>query len=192
MLTHIPASTVIETFGLTAVTYFPRTAGGHLHEPTARFLSCVGLPENSFYSPRLDLENQASPRLSNSPTLKAHFEAGGAECPPEAEGWEVLGGFIYATVALDPRDGKIYAFPEGEEFYVPMHADASSLVHSLIVLEQGKADYKNLPHDDEGAAGAEAAERMKQRITEVDPTPFESADSEWEKLFEEISFGMWG
>ncbi|MEV8351380.1 DUF397 domain-containing protein [Streptomyces niveus] len=25
----------------------------------------------------------------------------------------------------------------------------------------------------------------------VDPTPFAGADSEWEKLFEEIYFGMW-
>ncbi|MFE5662702.1 SUKH-4 family immunity protein [Streptomyces niveus] len=191
MLTRIPVSSVIGTFGLTSITYFPRTAGGHLHGPTAEFLSHVGLPENSFYSPRLDLANRKSSRLDDTPSIAEFFEVVGAICPPEAETWEVIGGFIYATVAIDPRDGRIYSFPEGEEFYVPMHADVSSLVHSLIVLEQGKADYRNLSRDDGGVAAAEAVERMKQRITTVDPTPFASADSEWEKLFEEISFGMW-
>ncbi|MEV6652040.1 SUKH-4 family immunity protein [Streptomyces sp. NPDC051219] len=192
MLTSITAEKVIETFGLNAVTYFPRVAGAHMQESTAHFLSNVGLPEDSFFSPRIGLEDESPARLTFGPSLNAIFEADGAQCPPESEGWEVLGGFVYATVAIDPRDGRIYAFPEGEEFYVPMHADVSSLVHSLIVLEKGKSEYKKLPQLDEDQARIEVVERMKQEIMAVDETPFVSADGEWSKVFEEISFGMWG
>lgn len=51
MLIDIQAEQVLRACGLTGVTYFPRTAGGHLHADTARFLSSVGLPTNKFFSP---------------------------------------------------------------------------------------------------------------------------------------------
>ncbi|WP_381200651.1 SUKH-4 family immunity protein [Streptomyces maoxianensis] len=190
MLTDITPEAVIEAFGLTSITYFPQAAPGHLHGPTANFLATAGLPESKFFGPRMDLEDDSAQRLHFGPSLKAAFERAGSELPPEAETWEKLGDFVYATVALNPRDGQIYAFPEGEGDYQPMHADISSLVHALIVLNKGRMDYLRLgPDDDEQRA--HIVDRMTQEITTVDPTPFTDEEGEWETLFDQIRLNMW-
>ncbi|MCT6781480.1 SUKH-4 family immunity protein [Streptomyces sp. CS7] len=115
----------------------------------------------------------------------------GALLPEGAEQWEVLGEFQYATVALDPQTGRIYSFAEGEEFYIPMHQDVSSLVHTLTVVETGLAELKKLPRNDDQAR-AEAVEALRETITRLDETPFASEDGEWSRFFEEIALGMWG
>ncbi|MEV4993755.1 SUKH-4 family immunity protein [Streptomyces niveus] len=190
MLTRITPDAVIEAFGLASITYFPQAAAGHLHGPTADFLATVGLPANKFFGPRLDLDNGSAQRLRFGPSLKASFERTGSELLPEAETWEQLGGFIYATVALDPRDGRIYAFPEGEIDYQLMHMDVSSLVHALIVLNRGRVDLRKLgPDDDEQRA--QIVDRMTQEITAVDPAPFTGEEDEWEILFDQIRLNMW-
>ncbi|MET9774618.1 SUKH-4 family immunity protein [Streptomyces sp. NPDC006367] len=182
---------VVDSFGLACVTYFPRSADSHMRSEVAHFLSDVGLPESPFFSCRFDLEDESLQRIDARPTLKAAFEEDGAECPPESEGWEILGVLNYATIAMDPSDGRIYSFPEGEENYTAMNTDLSSFVHSLIVLEQGKREYKGLPAGEEGER-ARVVANMKRQISEVDEIPFSDEDSEWSRLFEEIGFGMWG
>lgn len=190
MMINIAPEDVLSTFGLTGVTYFPRPAQQPLHAGTALFLSRVGLPSNDTFSPKLDLDDRA--RLLCAPSLKLEIESQRGQCPPEAEDWEVLGEFPYALVAIDPSDGRIYALPEGEDLYVPFHGDVSSLVQSLIILEDSQEHYKGLPNDDAGyQARIEAVERMKKRIAEYDETPLHS-DSPWSSLFDEISMGMWG
>lgn len=191
MLISITPSQVLASFGLTCVTYFPRSADSHMRSEVAHFLSDVGLPESSFFSSRLDLEDESLERGDGNPTLKAAFDADGAECPPESERWEILGVFNYATIAIDPSDGRIYSFPEGEENYTAMHADLSSFVHSLITLERGASEYKGLPVDEEGQR-ARVVDRIRRQISEVDETPFSDENSEWSRLLEEIGFGMWG
>jgi hypothetical protein len=190
LLVNVHPEKPLGAFGLTGVTYFPRSSKGHIHEETAVFLSRVGLPSNDTFSPKLDLDDAA--RLTCTPGLRVEIEAQGGSCPPEAQGWEVLGVFQYALVALDPGDGKVYAFPEGEELYVPLHADVSSLVQSLIILEEGKAECKGFPNDDVGyQARIEAVEQLKRRIAVYDETPLND-ESPWNALFDEISMGMWG
>ncbi|MFC9749562.1 SUKH-4 family immunity protein [Streptomyces niveus] len=190
MLTPITPEAVIEAFGPTSLTYFPRAVPGHLHGPTAGFLASVGIPESKFFGPRTDLENDSAQRLRSGPSLKASFEQVGSELPPKAKSWEKLGDFVYAAVALDPRDGRVYVFPEGGSDYQLMHADVSSL-HALIVLNRGRADFMRLgPDDDEQRA--QIVDRMTQEITAVDPTtPFTDEEGEWETLFDQIRLTMW-
>ncbi|KQX50034.1 MULTISPECIES: SUKH-4 family immunity protein [unclassified Streptomyces] len=189
MLIDVQAGQVLSTFGLTGVTYFPRPTSSHMHPGTARFLATVGLPSSNLFSTKLDLDSPD--QLECQPSLKAAFDADGAVLPEGAEQWESLGEFQYATVALDPQTGQIYSFAEGEEFYVPMHQDVSSLVHTLTVAEAGLAELKKLPRNDDQAR-AEAVENLRESITQVDQTPFASEDGEWSRFFEEISLGMWG
>lgn len=189
MLTDIHADQVLSTFGLTGVTYFPHPTSSHMHPGTARFLATVGLPSSKLFSTKLDLDSPG--RLECRPSLKAAFDADGATLSEEAELWEVLGEFQYATVALDPQTGQVYSFAEGEEFYVPMHKDVSSLVHTLTAVETGLAELKKLPHHDDQAR-AEAIDRLRDHIVQIDETPFASDDGEWSRFFEEITFGMWG
>ncbi|MEU8763942.1 SUKH-4 family immunity protein [Streptomyces sp. NPDC048659] len=199
MLIDIRADQVPATFGAAGVTYFPRYAGSRLHAPTAGFLATVGLPSGKLFSTKVDLgeyeepaaPDRLSPGLSCRPSLQAAFDAEGAALPEEAASWEILGEFQYATVALDPASGKVYSFAEGEEFPVPMHADVSSLVHALIVVETGVAELRELPHRDDLARAA-AVEELRARITRVDETPFASEDGAWSAFFEELALGMWG
>ncbi|MCP9945044.1 SUKH-4 family immunity protein [Streptomyces somaliensis] len=190
MLANISAGKIISTFDRERVTYYPRILGAHLHAPTAHFLSSAGLPENRFFSARPELADETLSQPFYVPSVKASFERDGAECPPEAETWEELGVFQYAMVALDPTNGAVYAFPEGEVEYAPMHADVSSFVHSLIVLEEAELEYKEIK-DGDYQAYDRLGSRMKQQITAVDETPFAHEDSEWTALFEEIRNGMW-
>ncbi|WP_435970200.1 SUKH-4 family immunity protein [Streptomyces sp. Qhu_M48] len=188
MLIDIRADQVLSAFGLTGVTYFPRSTS-RMHPGTARFLATVGLPSSKLFSTKLDL---GSPdQLECRPSLQATFDAEGAVLPEGTEEWEVLGEFQYATVALDPQTGQIYSFAEGEEFYVPMHQDVSSLVHTLSVVEAGLAELKRLPRDDDQGR-AEAVETLRESITRVDETPFASEDGDWSRFFEEAALGMWG
>ncbi|MEV8365330.1 SUKH-4 family immunity protein [Streptomyces niveus] len=189
MLSGIQAEQVRRACGLLDVTYFPRTAGGRLHVATAEFLSAVGLPSTKFFSPKIDLDD--AERLRCRPSLKAAFDADQATCPPDAEGWEVLGDFVYATVALDTETGRVYSFGEGEVLYVPMHSDVSCLVHAVIELEAGLTELKLIPYDDQQAR-EQAVSRLRQRVSGRDSLPFASEDSEWSKLFVEIGYGMWG
>ncbi|MFD8012661.1 SUKH-4 family immunity protein [Streptomyces sp. NPDC058955] len=191
LLVDISPAQVVRQFGLGAVTFSPRVPGGRLHAPTAGFLSAVGLPESKFFSPRLDLESERRLGIDHGPRVKAYFARYGAECPPEAEGWEVIGGFLFALVAIAPENGMIYAFSEGEPDPHLMHGDVSSLVHALMVLERGRAHYRGLDFDDDAGRGAVVA-RMRREITSVDPTPFVDDEGEWPRLFEEIGLGMWG
>ncbi|MFI8515141.1 SUKH-4 family immunity protein [Streptomyces sp. NPDC085460] len=85
----------------------------------------------------------------------------------------------------------MYALPEGEPEPLLMHADVSSLVHALMVLERGQTEYRDTNRDDDAARGA-VVSRMRQDITTVDPTPFADDESEWSRLFEELGLGMWG
>ncbi|MFE5974372.1 SUKH-4 family immunity protein [Streptomyces sp. NPDC056460] len=189
MLIDIRADQVLSTFGLTGVTYFPRPTSSRMHPGTARFLATVGLPSSKLFSTKLDLDSPG--QLECRPSLQVTFDTDGAVLPEGAEQWEVLGEFQYATVALDPQTGRIYSFAEGEEFYVPMHQDVSSLVHTLTVVEAGLAELKKLPHNDDQAR-AEAVEALRETITLLDETPFASEDGEWSRFFEEIALGMWG
>ncbi|WCN05098.1 SUKH-4 family immunity protein [Streptomyces sp. M92] len=100
----ITPSQVLAGSGLTCVTYFPRSADSHRRSEVASFLSGVGLPESSFLSSRLDLEDESLETSDGNPTLKTAFEADGAQCPPESEGWEILGDLNYATIAIAPSD----------------------------------------------------------------------------------------
>lgn len=187
MLNDIRAEQVVRACGLTGVTYFPRVAGGHLHADTAGFLSHVGLPTNEFFSPKLD----ETRRLAWGPSLRAAFEEDGAICPPEAEAWEAIGEFQYATVALDPETGCVYSFGEGEVHYVAMHSDVSGLVHAVITLEAGLTELKAIAPDDEQAR-EQAVAQLQERVGAGDDFPFADEDGEWSKLFVEIGFGMWG
>ncbi|WP_405795644.1 SUKH-4 family immunity protein [Streptomyces sp. NBC_01506] len=189
MLIDIQAEDVRRVCRLAGVTYFPRVASGHLHPGTAGFLSAVGLPSTKFFSPKVDLDD--AERLRCRPSLKAAFDKQQATCPPEANGWEILGDFVYATVVLDPETGRVYSFGEGEEFYVPMHSDVSALVHATIELEAGLTELRRIPHDDDQAR-EQAVGRLRQRVSDRDSVPFASEDGEWSKLFVEIGFGMWG
>jgi hypothetical protein len=112
MLTTIGPDDVLRTFGLCGITCFPRFATSRMHRESAQFLSSVGLPSNSFFSPKVNLETPSP--LECTPSLKLSFEEDEAERPTESEEWEILGDFMYATVAIDPTDGRICAFPEGE------------------------------------------------------------------------------
>ncbi|MFE9045543.1 SUKH-4 family immunity protein [Streptomyces sp. NPDC007818] len=188
---HIAPKQAIHQFGIKSVTYFPRVSGACLHASTANFLASVGLPAHKFFSPREDLEHGARRRLDCGPSLRTYLARDGVECPPGAERWEVIGGFLIAIVALDPESGSVYALSEGESEPLLMHADVSSLVHALMVLERGQAEYRGANRDADAARDA-VVTRMRQDITTVDPTPFADHESQWSCLFEELGLGMWG
>ncbi|MEU7278763.1 hypothetical protein AB0A69_08315 [Streptomyces sp. NPDC045431] len=75
MLADVMPEQLIATFGITCVTYFPRSRAGRLHAATADFLANVGLPSldaDNAFSSRDDLDDAA--RLTCTPSLRAALE----------------------------------------------------------------------------------------------------------------------
>ncbi len=171
--------------------YFAIPADSSLHRETGRFLSSVGLPTSRWFTPLDDLAEREG--ITFTPGLADYFdEDDGADALHGRERWGVLVALLHWTLLIDPESGKVYSLPEGEDEITYVHADVSSLVHALIVLEEGARECRSASDGPDYALHAEIVERMRSHITEIDQTPFASDDSCWSRLFEEIAMGMWG
>ncbi|MFE9015640.1 SUKH-4 family immunity protein [Streptomyces cyaneofuscatus] len=87
--------------------------------------------------------------------------------------------------ALDPTSGKVYAFPEGSNGYIPLHRDVESLVYALVEFRKLEIDHDNDVDPEELSA------RFKETVGAVDPTPFADQDSQWNLSLEELEHGIW-
>lgn len=174
---------VIEAFGIGGVTYYPldSSALGLPHEKTAKFLSSAGIPHDDVFMSRAEA-GAAEPEII---LIGEKFDEQGRTCPPEARGWLVLAYFSYSLVALDPADGRVYSFPEGEDSCIPLHRDVESLTYSLLAL-------KSFVNSVQGGADREAsAAQMRHAIESFDALPFADPESEWNVIYGEIEDGVW-
>ncbi|MFE4368909.1 SUKH-4 family immunity protein [Streptomyces sp. NPDC056835] len=170
---------LIRRYGITGVVYFPRyETGAHLHEETVSFLSSVGLPHDEQFMTRAE----GAPIL-----LSEKYAHRDEELPSQCENWLELGWFSYMVIALDPTDGKVYAFPEGDplDAYVQLHRDVESLVHTLLAFRE---------FTDACRSGADLDQLNTQfaaKINSFDPIPFAAEESEWTRIIEEILEESW-
>ncbi|MBT2439607.1 SUKH-4 family immunity protein [Streptomyces sp. ISL-36] len=175
---------VIRTYGLSNVTYFPRSNVAGYDERTAAFLSSVGLPTSDVFTSRMDVEDPYGPE-TDAITLGSRFELYGLHCPPESQSWWSLGYLFTSLLALDPKSGKVYAFPEGAMDYIELHRDIESLVFALIELRKVEVDHDNDIDPEELAA------RFREVVGAFDETPFADEDSQWNLSLEELENGIW-
>lgn len=179
----VTPSEVIAAFGVDGVTYYPLDSSipGLRHEKTAKFLSSVGIPHDDVFMSRAEV-GAADPEII---VVGEKFDAQGRICPPEARGWLVLAYFSYSLVALDPADGRVYSFPEGEDSCIPLHRDVESLTYSLLAL-------KGFGNSVQGEEGRESsAAQMRNSIESFDSLPFADPESEWNVIYDEIEDGVW-
>ncbi|WP_406483391.1 SUKH-4 family immunity protein [Streptomyces platensis] len=88
-------------------------------------------------------------------------------------------------MAVDPADGRVCNFPEGEDSCIPLHRDVESLTYSLLAL-------KGFGNSVQRGADREAsAAQMWHAIDSFDPIPFADAESEWNVIYGEIEDGVW-
>ncbi|WP_326611133.1 SUKH-4 family immunity protein [Streptomyces scopuliridis] len=170
---------LIRRYGITGVVYFPRyETGADFHEMTASFLSSVGLPHDEQFMTRAEGES-----ILLSEKYAHHDE----ELPSQCESWLDLGWFQYMVIALDPADGKVYAFPEGDplDSYVQLHRDVESLVYTLLAFQEFADACRS------GADLDQLETQFKTKINSFDPIPFAADDSEWMRIIEEILEESW-
>ncbi|MFJ1551206.1 SUKH-4 family immunity protein [Streptomyces sp. NPDC088246] len=175
---------VIEAYGLTNVIYFPRNETGDFDTRTAIFLSSVGLPTSDVFTSRMDVEDPYEPG-TDAITLGSRFDLFDLSCPPESRSWWSLGYLFTSLLALDPKSGKIYAFPEGATDYIELHRDIESLVFALIELRKVEIDHDNDVDPEELAA------RFRDVVGTFDLTPFTDDESQWNLSLEELEQGIW-
>ncbi|MFD4320723.1 SUKH-4 family immunity protein [Streptomyces sp. NPDC058548] len=171
-------------YGLNGVTYFPHSRIAGLDARSADFLSTVGLPTSEVFSSRMDVEDPYGPDV-DAITLGSRFDHYGLQCPLESRSWWSLGFLFTSLLALDPKSGKVYAFPEGAVDCIELHRDIESLVFALIELRKLEND-----HEDD-ADPEELAARFREVVEAFDPTPFENEDSQWNLSLEELEQGIW-
>ncbi|WWQ62956.1 SUKH-4 family immunity protein [Streptomyces sp. Q6] len=174
---------MIEAYGLENVVFFPQYA--EVEPRAGTLLSLVGLPHSDVFSSRIDPEDPYDAEF-DPVALGSRFEHYGFPCPPESRSWWMLGNLFTSLIALDPESGKIYAFPEGEEGYIPLHRDVESFLFALIEFRKLEVD-----HDNETLEPEELSERFKQVVGEFDPTPFADEDSQWNLSLQELEDEMW-
>ncbi|MFF3312835.1 SUKH-4 family immunity protein [Streptomyces sp. NPDC002952] len=174
---------LLSTFGLSGVVYYPRYASpdNQLEPRTANFLSSVGLPDNDYFKSR------ASVGQEESISLAEWFKPDDGPLPPECQSWLVLAYFAASVIALDPTNGKVYAFGEGEplDAYQQLHRDVESLVYALHLFKRFDEQRDN-DRDIE-----EQVEQLRARIEAFDPLPFETEQSQWVLIFDEVIEGIW-
>ncbi|MEU5402883.1 SUKH-4 family immunity protein [Streptomyces sp. NPDC005963] len=170
---------LIRRYGITGVIYFPRYEHTPpLHERTAAFLSSVGLPHSEQFMTRTE---------GDSIRLREKFSAEDGKLPDECDSWLELGWFHHMVLALDPSNGKVYAFPEGTPLdeYEQLHRDVESLVHTLMAFE----DFATAC---EAGSDLDALEeQFKNTITSFDPVPFSDEDSQWSRIVEGVLEESW-
>jgi hypothetical protein len=171
---------LIRTFGLSGVVYFPRyeSAEHTFHAKTADFLNIVGLPHDDQFLSRTE---------GDTISIAEHHAEHGDALPKECRSWLMLGWFQYMEVALDPGDGKVYAFGEGDplDAYSQLHRDVESLVYTLVAF----SEFQEACSD--GARLDELESRFKEKIDAFDPIPFSDEGSEWVRIIDGVLEESW-
>ncbi|MFF3838195.1 SUKH-4 family immunity protein [Streptomyces sp. NPDC001930] len=175
---------VTSAYGLIGITYFPHSRIPGLDARTAKFLSTVGLPTSEVFTSRMDVEDPYGPDI-DAITLGSRFDHYGLQCPLESRSWWSLGHLFTSLLALDPKSGTIYAFPEGAVDYIELHRDVESLVFALIEFRRVENDHEDDVDPEELAA------RFRENVEAFDPTPFEDENSQWNLSLEELEHGIW-
>jgi len=176
---------MIETYGLDNVVYFQQYPVGMTVDASAMtLLSSVGLPHSEVFTSKDDPADPYEPGFDPI-TLGSRFDHYSIPCPPESRSWWLLGYLFTSLIALDPESGKVYAFPESETQYIPLHRDVESLLFSLIEFRKLEVDHDNDVDPEELVA------RFKGVVGAFDPTPFADEDSQWNLSLEELEHGMW-
>ncbi|WP_405851598.1 SUKH-4 family immunity protein [Streptomyces sp. NBC_00090] len=170
---------LISRFGITGINLFPRYSHlPPLHEKTAAFLGAVGLPHSEQFMSRTE---------GDPVNLSARFSEGDGGLPKECDTWLEIGWFQNVIIALDPTDGKVYAFPEGSplEDYEQLNRDVESLVYTVVAFEEFAASC-------EGADDLDFLEsRFKNHINRFDPIPFGDEDSQWSRIADDVLESNW-
>ncbi|WP_338490986.1 SUKH-4 family immunity protein [Streptomyces sp. SJL17-4] len=180
----VTPQSVTSAYGLDGVIYFPHSGVTGVDARTADFLSTVGLPTSEVFTSRMDVEDPYAPDV-DAITLGSRFDHYGLQCPLESRSWWSVGYLFTSLLALDPKSGKIYAFPEGAVDYIELHRDIESLVFALIELRKVENDHESDAHPEELAA------RFREVVEAFDPTPFENDESQWNLSLEELEQGIW-
>ncbi|GAA3818342.1 SUKH-4 family immunity protein [Streptomyces phyllanthi] len=180
----VTASQIVQAYGLTNVVYFPRFPAVEYDLRTANFLSHVGLPDSGVFRSRMDVEAFCESG-TDAITLGRRFDSQRLYCPPESRPWWKLSYFFTSLVALDPKSGKVYAFPEGSMGYIQIHRNVESLVYALIEFRKLEIDHEN------GVDPEELAVRFKEKVSAFDSIPFADEESQWNLSLEELQDGIW-
>ncbi|MFD7854551.1 SUKH-4 family immunity protein [Streptomyces microflavus] len=175
---------LVQAYGLDSIVYFPRSAAAGFDSRSATFLSFVGVPHSEAFAAREDVE-VPYPADLDAITLGSRFDHCGMPCPAESRSWWMLGYLFTSLIALDPTSGKVYAFPEKSNGYIPLHRDVESLVYALVEFRKLEIDHDNDVDPEELSA------RFKETVGAFDPTPFADQDSQWNLSLEELEHGIW-
>ncbi|MFJ9765595.1 SUKH-4 family immunity protein [Streptomyces erythrochromogenes] len=180
----VTSDSVIATYGLDGVTYFPHQGATGVESHTALFLSSVGLPASDVFASRMDVEDPYGPGV-DAISLGSRFDHYGLQCPDESRSWWSLGYLFTSLLALDPASGKVFAFPEGATEYIELHRDIESLVFALIELRKVEIDHDN------GVDPEELASRFRGAVGDFDATALADEESQWNLSMEELEQGIW-
>lgn len=190
--TNMTAHQMAAAYGLLNITFFPRATEEEVECGSRSagllgavgLLSAVGLPHSEAFVSRKEVPDPY-PEDLDSITLGSRFGHFGIPCPPESRTWWALGYLFESLVAVDPRGGRVYGFPEGESAYTELHRDVESLLFTLLEFRRLEVDHDNDVDPEELSA------RFKRVVGAFDPTPFADENSQWNLSLEELENGIW-
>jgi len=153
---------------------------GVAHRPTRDVLRDLGVPVNFWLRPASDFSKGVL--TADRERLREEFADFGIDV--DVDGWALLGTISHDLVYLDTRSGVVHSIPDGG---VPRRLNSSlhAFVHFLYLLEVERPNYDfEYPARPSGDAperefrpGAE--DRLRERMTAVDPVGFEPPEEDF-------------
>lgn len=161
------------------------------HVDSRAFLADIGIPkaEGVLVEIRDDLAEGFTPLLSHRPatTLENHEGA-----PADFSHWIHLGTAMSNDMALDGKTGVVYDISDEVRAITPLHADLSSMVYGMWLLQKRRPDYS--PEGSVVMLPVEELESISEEIeaelSRIDPMPFDGP-TVWEGVISDIAGGMW-
>ncbi|MCS0602518.1 SUKH-4 family immunity protein [Streptomyces sp. LP11] len=176
----LPARVLDQEFGHGRVSRFeevdfPPTL---THEPTRRFLTETGLPEEAVL-----LHTDTDAPL---PTLREYYaDHHAADLPPHCDHLIHLGHLPEAnTLVLDGRTGTVLTYSEPDASLHPLNTDVSTLAFTLWLLHHQRTIDAHLNHELTTQAYDDLIAALLHTLESVDPTA-----TYWTELFQDETGG---
>jgi hypothetical protein len=186
VIIDVSRESLLEVFPENSIIRFrPDALGAAVrHEETVRFASTVGVPHSSGLFRALSAFAEPSPDYPR----KAVVPGGADRWAPSPDGDLLqIGWLLGAWLLVHPGSGAVYASPGDEVECEHIHRDLSSLCYTLyrIAKERPARD------DRDPYAFPDAAERIEEAVSAVDPTPFAHEEGIWQEFLDSFASGMY-
>ncbi|WP_161602701.1 SUKH-4 family immunity protein [Thermomonospora catenispora] len=190
---------LIEVFGAGHLLTVPpdRLPASLTHEPTRRFLTEAGFPDEEAHG-FLWVDEHLTTGMRPFPEADFFDDV---ECPPECRDHLLLGeqeAAVVGAVGIDGTSGTVHLVSELDVTApVVLNSSIAHLAYFLYIFARYQPVYsadnypENAPEEYWGRLLVDVADFMRKKLMKADPVAFEHPENIWDSCLEEVATGAW-